>query len=448
MPRRILIVGGGVAGPSLGIALNKIGSDAIVTIIEAYPRAETAADIVGSYFTLQENGVDTLNTLGALEAVRSAGFATTSAHMMRGDGRVLASMPFGDSITARRGEVNRILMDMASALDGCTVRYSTRLVSCRQEEVSEEGGDAGKKKKAVVVATLVSNGGEPVEETFDLIVGADGVHSSIRKAIDPKAPNRRFVGLINYAGISPPPPPAMLSKVPSNGGLAPHTWNFCFARNAFILYHIRPDGSVLWGVNEPQPEPMSPSARAALTLESVRSHLLETFAADCNPLISYLVSNGTIELMGDSQHDLGSVPRWYNSEATLVLVGDAVHAPSPTSGQGGSMALEDGIALAKALHENADSNADALAAYERFRRPRVERIVEYGARMSNNKMPNAFGRFMRDLFMPLAMKCIDMTVLNRWVGSYRIVWDLPLASQPPAPEPAGVWDSLRFGVSK
>jgi 2-polyprenyl-6-methoxyphenol hydroxylase-like FAD-dependent oxidoreductase len=129
---------------------------------------------------------------------------------------------------------------------------------------------------------------------------------------------------------------------------------------------------------------------------------------------------------------LMNVPKWFNDEKTIVLMGDAVHAPSPTSGQGGSMALEDGIVLAKALHET-NSIGAALEVYETFRRDRVEKIVANGARMSNNKMPGRFGRFMRDLFMPLVAKCVDMEELNHWVCAYRVVWDLPLTQQPPAP---------------
>lgn len=58
----------------------------------------------------------------------------------------------------------------------------------------------------------------------------------------------------------------------------------------------------------------------------------------------------------------------------MVVIGDAAHASSPTSGQGASMAAEDGVILAKALRD-LPSIPEALDAYEQLRRGRVEKIV-------------------------------------------------------------------------
>jgi len=70
----------------------------------------------------------------------------------------------------------------------------------------------------------------------------------------------------------------------------------------------------------------------------------------------------------------------------MVIIGDAAHAPSPTSGQGASMAAEDAVVLAKCLRDLPDIPR-ALAAYERLRRARVERIVAQGARTGRSKTP-------------------------------------------------------------
>ena len=67
--------------------------------------------------------------------------------------------------------------------------------------------------------------------------------------------------------------------------------------------------------------------------------------------------------------------------APASVIGDAAHAASPTSGQGASLAMEDGLELARCLRDIPDVSK-ALAAYERLRRERVEQVVAYGARMS------------------------------------------------------------------
>ena len=86
----------------------------------------------------------------------------------------------------------------------------------------------------------------------------------------------------------------------------------------------------------------------------------------------------------DNTYDLGHVPVWHRDR--MIVIGDAAHAPAPSSGQGASMAMEDGVVLAMALRDRRRSTS-AFAAYERARRERVERIVAYGARSSSAKIP-------------------------------------------------------------
>ena len=74
----------------------------------------------------------------------------------------------------------------------------------------------------------------------------------------------------------------------------------------------------------------------------------------------------------------------WDSHGPMVIIGDAAHAPSPSSGQGASMAAEDAVVLAKSLRDMPDIPR-ALDAYERQRRQRVERIVAQGARTSSAK---------------------------------------------------------------
>ena len=133
-----------------------------------------------------------------------------------------------------------------------------------------------------------------------------------------------------------------------------------------------------------------------------------------------LIEAGELELAADNTHDLGHVPAWHRGP--LVIIGDAAHAPAPTSGQGASMAIEDGVVLARALRDEPSIGA-AFAAYERPRRERVERIVAWGARGSSNKTPGALGRVVRDLMLPVLFRFVVTEKSLRWMYDYRVDWE-------------------------
>jgi 2-polyprenyl-6-methoxyphenol hydroxylase-like FAD-dependent oxidoreductase len=98
--------------------------------------------------------------------------------------------------------------------------------------------------------------------------------------------------------------------------------------------------------------------------------LLSLVQDDAGPAAE-LVRTGRLELAGDNTYDLGHVPTWYRGR--IVIIGDAAHAPSPSSGQGASLALEDAVVLAQSLRDHGNVPA-AFAAYETARRQRVEKI--------------------------------------------------------------------------
>jgi 2-polyprenyl-6-methoxyphenol hydroxylase-like FAD-dependent oxidoreductase len=114
----------------------------------------------------------------------------------------------------------------------------------------------------------------------------------------------------------------------------------------------------------------------------------------------------------------------------MVIIGDAAHAAAPASGQGASMAIEDAVVLAKSLRESPDVPS-ALARYEMVRRPRVERVVEYGARFSSAKAPGTVSRIIRDLMLPFVFKRAaspkSMQSMS-WLFDYHIDWNEPLVA--------------------
>jgi FAD-dependent urate hydroxylase len=117
------------------------------------------------------------------------------------------------------------------------------------------------------------------------------------------------------------------------------------------------------------------------------------------------------------------VPVWHRGP--MVVIGDAAHAPSPTSGQGASMAAEDAVVLAKCLRDLPDIPA-ALTAYEGLRRRRVERIVAQGARTGSTKTPGGLARVLRDLMLPLVFRFLVTEKSMAWIYDHHIDWDAPV----------------------
>jgi 2-polyprenyl-6-methoxyphenol hydroxylase-like FAD-dependent oxidoreductase len=112
----------------------------------------------------------------------------------------------------------------------------------------------------------------------------------------------------------------------------------------------------------------------------------------------------------------------------MVLVGDAAHAPSSTSGQGASLAVESAIQLARCLRDLPDPES-AFAAYERLRRTRVEKIAAYAAKQNSQKVAGPIAKAILSLVMPIAMKTfLRPEKAFGWMHGYRIDWDEVVAA--------------------
>jgi 2-polyprenyl-6-methoxyphenol hydroxylase-like FAD-dependent oxidoreductase len=409
---KVLIAGGGVAGSVTAMALQQAGIES--TVFEAHPQTDAE---IGSYLAVSPNGLDAIGAIGALPLVKRFGIPTRRNILLNASGARLGTPSLGSPLadgtvaqTLKRARLNRVLLDEAIAR-GIPVEFGRRLT----------GAVVGPDQR---VTASFEDG---ATATGDLLVGADGIHSPTRRLVDPAAPDPRYVGLTNFGGVT------RGVMVPGE----PDAWRMIFGRRAFFGYIPTPDGDVVWFVNWPRDQ-ISRAELEATSDAAWREELIDLFIDDAGPAID-LIRAGEFELVGDNTHDLGHVPTWHRGP--IVIIGDAAHAPSPTSGQGASMAAEDGVVLAKALRDLPSIPA-ALAAYEAARRTRVEKIVAYGARGSSAKAPGRVGSAIRDLVMRLVFRYVVTDRSTAWMYDHRVEWQRPLSpvrgsstTQPVGPAP-------------
>jgi len=386
---RVLVSGGGIGGPVLAVALRRAGIDA--RVFEAHDGPATA---LGSHLGLSPNGLAVLDTLGLLDTVTAAAaFPSDRIEFRNGAGRLLGRLDDGSARqgerlrtrTITRGRLQAALADGARA-HGVPVAYGKRLVSHT---------DTGHGVRVDFADGTSAEG--------DVLVGADGLHSPVRRAMDPGAPVPAYTGLLNMGGRLPAD---ALPATPEG------TIRMVFGRRAFLGYQTGAEDA-LWFVNLPCPDP-----DPAVPEGGWGRHVRGLFAEEQPRVAAALEGARESDFTPLGVYDIASLPRW--SRGRVALLGDAAHAVSSSSGQGASLALEDALVLAMCLRDVPDP-VRALRAYEGVRRDRVERVVAEGRRRGGTKL--ATGRVrtaLRDLFLPVLFRVISRFDQHGWVFGHRI----------------------------
>jgi hypothetical protein len=157
----------------------------------------------------------------------------------------------------------------------------------------------------------------------------------------------------------------------------------------------------------------------AVGAEEWLHELRKALADDRTPALALLNRTEAADLLViGPMEDIPTVPTW--SKDRMVLIGDAAHATSPSSGQGASLAVESAVQLARCLRDL--PHEQAFAAYEQLRRTRVEKIIAQAARTDSDKAAGPILRVVRDLLMPVAMKRLAKPERMAWQFDYHIDW--------------------------
>ncbi|GAA2689157.1 MULTISPECIES: FAD-dependent monooxygenase [Actinosynnema] len=338
MTRTVVVVGGGIGGLAAAGALHRRGWR--VAVLE---RAARFAEI-GAGLSLWPNALRALGALGLAERVAAVGVAEAGGGVRDRSGRPLSGVDNAEVVRrhglpltmVRRADLLRVLLEELPPeclLPGGEVRA-----------VRPDGGGA-----------VVEHRGGRLRA--DLVVGADGVGSAVRRSLWPEVGPPRYRGHTAWRMITGP-----LTGITADGAVF-------WGRGERVGFTRLPDGRFYCFAAATAP----PGGRSA---GGEHAALTRRFGDWPEPVPALLAATPEHAVLRHDVHDLPPLPTF--ARGRVVLLGDAAHAMDPFLGQGACQALEDAVTLAAHLDATGDVPA-ALAGYDRSRRPRTRRIARRSA---------------------------------------------------------------------
>ena len=349
--RRVFVAGGGVGGMSLAICLGRLGWE--VDLIDSDPQWRA----LGAGLSLNAATLQAFERVGVLEKLRARGHMHSAFELRAPSGALLhrvqpppgaAAVPQGGGIL--RPVLHQILAEATQAA-GARVRLGVNVLALEQQ-----GGK---------VRTVCSDG---VEDTYDLVIGADGLHSGIRALVFPDAPAPTFTGQGCWRAVFPRPPDfdcvAMFIDTHHKAGLNPVSADEMYL---FLLEAV-PGGTRM----PPEQWPALLAERLQPfggLLAQLRTQLDERARINYRPLETLLLP-----------------APWYKGR--VLLIGDAAHATTPHSAFGCGLAAEDAVVLAELLGQGLDIEA-ALPQFMQRRFERCRAVVEGSVKLGELEMAHA-----------------------------------------------------------
>lgn len=353
--RSVLIIGGGAAGSAAAVLLAREG--VAVDLVEERPDVPE----VGSGITLQGNALRILRDLGVWDDVLAAGFPFDSLGIRLPDpaATLVAEIPDvrtgGPDLPATLGmprpDLARILLGQAAAV-GVKLRFGTTPTSLAQD-------DAG-----VDVTFADGSSGR-----YDLVVGADGIHSWTRRELGIDAePVSAGMGIWRVHV----PRPTQVERTDLTYGGACYIAGYCPTGPDTMYAYLVEDIQVRSGLSHAERiETFSALASSYHgAWDDVRASLTpETF-------INYAHFESHV-VPGD----------WHRGR--VVLVGDAAHSCPPTIAQGAAQGFEDATVLAELLVAAGTFDESLLTGYAARRRPRAAEVVDASVQIARWMLEHA-----------------------------------------------------------
>ena len=404
---RVLISGGGIAGLTLAYWLHQYAIPAVVIEqAQAMRRDGYEIEFVGT-------GYDVASRMGLIDRLAARQTPIEEQAFVNKDGkpiakldaRLLRTITEGKYMTLTHATLEEVLYE---ALAGSVeVRFG------RWIKTLEEGPD--------VVAVTFNDG---TSESFDLLIGADGVHSATRALVF--GPEDQFSRYLGYTI-------AFYSPLADRYGIGQTVQIYTEPGRLVSAYCTPQAGELLllflYQSSRPEHVPREQRLSRLREVFAGMGWLTEQFLADISPAENVFM-DAMIQIQMPAFH-----------QGRVALVGDACDCPSPLAVQGASVAMAGAYLLAKALHDTADYQ-EAFRRYEEQMAGYVREQQKRGRRLAKTFLPSSpLGLFVQHTLLRVVMRPMFGGLLRRQMIVPSI---LPAPETRPEPR-AGEPDSLPRG---
>jgi len=370
--RHVIVAGAGIAGLSAALAMARAGLR--VTVLEQAEKLEET----GAGIQLSPNANHILDTLGLREQLKAAATVPQAIRVMAGrSAREIVRIPIGQIaarrygapfLTIHRADLQAMLVEAVRAHHDITLKLG---IEVSDFAVHDNG-----------VTVQGRRGRQTADERGIVLIGADGVWSTLRKRIA-KARRPHFSQRTAWRALLP-----MQGMPEEFREPLVHLW---LGQDSHLVHYPVKNGTLLNVVaivREDWNEPgwSAPGERDSLLRHFARwtwSDEVREFLATPKQWHKWALYEGALA----------------QGEGPATLIGDAAHPMLPFLAQGAGIAIEDGAVLAHMLSRYLDDPADALRAYEGARRHRIERVQNASRRQGRIYGLTGPEALIRDLVM-------------------------------------------------
>ncbi|KAJ1563086.1 hypothetical protein HK405_002097 [Cladochytrium tenue] len=403
---RVLIIGGGIAGPVLALMLARAGHH--VEIFDRVVAPTTADDDwqpadIGGGLTLIANSLTIFKRLGLLEELAARSIPSRRLDLRMFSDETIAGFNWGrhfasGNLDVLRSTVARVVNTALNA-EGVHIQTGKRLVHLEQ---ASDG--------ALGVTAHFEDG---TTASGDILVGADGINSVTRSIILPGITPVK-TDYVGYLGVSKVTPDLdwndeslIFHLDPSSGR------STCIARSTpthamWCLFETKP-GEIVHDAWEPVNDLDGEKRKVA---EMATNWKLPGWVPRLIALSDRIIPV--------TYRYLDPLPTWHKQN--VVLIGDASHAILPWVGQGGALSIEDAEVLSTMLSKMPEKPHEAFALFEEMRRPRIELAVKITDFIGKSMhTTSAFQALVGRFFLRLAAFCmnkLDINLLDRPLQEY------------------------------
>ncbi|KAI5922717.1 kynurenine 3-monooxygenase [Camillea tinctor] len=403
-PTHVAIIGGGVAGLTLALALHDLGISS--TVYEA--RSEGFDQ--GGGIMLSPNGLRVLDSVGVYKRVRDSASQ-------------FDKLTYTDSLDQATDEY----------YFGSEKLYGYQGIRIMRTKLLDELKAVLRERHIPIqydskLATITSDGPDKVEFAFtngqvacaSLLIGADGIHSTVRGTFLPHV-KPSYVGFIGISCVVQ----RSQVRIPEGYSL-PAT--VMAKPGAFLLVPQQPDGSELYIGSQRRFAELDSAGWEVLRKDKQRLYdMLQENKTDWPDVVQSALEVTTVDRMGFwAFHGLPPLTSWSSESERIILVGDAAHAIPPTVGQGANQAFEDVRALATLLSKLSPvvPLSKAVAQWQAYRQDRIKKVLDLTRQMNEKRLPES-----ERAKLPSGSTRSDQSLTRGDGGELRWLYDPDLAQE-------------------